>query len=120
LRDSVEAAAQRYAHGAAAVQVIVADNASTGRTAELARERGCTIVPVAKRSIAAARNAGFAAAREEIVGCLDADKQIHPGTFDAIERALASDRIVGGATGCGLGRWSPGLAVTYALFIPMV
>jgi len=120
LLDSVEAAAQRYAHGAAAVQVIVADNASTDRTAELARERGCNIVPVAKRSIAAARNAGFAAARGEIVGFVDADMEIHPGTFDAIERALASDRIVGGATGCTLERWSLGLALTYALFIPMV
>jgi len=120
LLDSVEAAAQRYAHGAAAVQVIVADNASTDRTAELARERGCNVVPVAKRSIAAARNAGFAAARGEIVGFVDADMQIHRGTFDAIERALASDRIVGGATGCTLERRSLGLAVTYALFIPMV
>ena len=118
--DSVEAAARRYAHGAAAVQVIVANNASTDRTAELARERGCDVVPVAKRSIAAARNAGFAAARGEIVGFVDADMQIHPGTFDAIETALASDRIVGGATGCTLDRWSLGLAVTYALFIPMV
>jgi len=120
LLDSVEAAARRYAHGAAAVQVIVANNASTDRTAELARERGCDVVPVAKRSIAAARNAGFAAARGEIVGFVDADMQIHPGTFDAIETALASDRIVGGATGCTLDRWSLGLAVTYALFIPMV
>jgi hypothetical protein len=120
LLDSVDAAAQRYAHGAAAVQVIVADNASTDRTAELARARGCTIAPVAKRSIAAARNAGFAAARGEIVAFVDADMQIHPGTFDAIDSSLASDRIVGGATGCTLERWSLGLAVTYALFVPMV
>jgi len=120
LLDSVEAAAQRYAHGAVAVQVIIADNASTDRTAALARERGCDVVPVAKRSIAATRNAGFAAARGEIVGVVDADMQIHPGTFDAIERALASDRIVGGATGCTLERWSLGLAVTYGLFIPLV
>jgi len=120
LLDSVEAAAQRYVHGPAAVQVIVANNASTDRTAELARARGCHVVPVAKRSIAAARNAGFAAARGAIVGFVDADMQIHPGTFDAIDKAVASDRIIGGATGCTLDRWSLGLAVTYALFIPMV
>ena len=120
LLDSVEAAAHRYARGAAAVEVIVADNASTDRTAELARERRCRVVPVVKRSIAAARNAGGAAARGEFVGFVDADMQIHSGTFDAIERALASDRIVGGATGCTLERWSLGLAVTYALFLPVV
>jgi len=120
LLDSVEAAARGYARGAAAVEVIVADNASTDRTAELARQRGCRVAPVAKRSIAAARNAGFAAARGEIVGFVDADMRIHPGTFDAVEQALASDRIVGGATGVTLERWSLGLAVTFALFIPMV
>jgi len=120
LLDSVEAAARGYAHGAAAVEVIVADNASTDRTAELARERGCRVVPVAKRSIAAARNAGGAAARGEIVGFVDADMRIHPGTFDAIERALASDHIVGGATGVTLERWSLGLAVTFAVFVPLV
>jgi glycosyltransferase involved in cell wall biosynthesis len=121
LLDSVEVAARRYSRGAAAVEVIVADNASTDRTAEVARSRGFRVVPVAKRSIAAARNAGAAAARGEIVGFVDADMQIHPDTFDAIESALASDRIVGGATGCTLDRWSLGLAVTYVvLVIPFV
>jgi len=120
LLDSVDAAAQRYAPGAASVEVIVADNASTDRTAELARTRGCRVVPVAKRSIAAARNAGGAAARGEIVGFVDADMRIHPGTFDAIEEALESPRVVGGATGCTLERWSLGLAFTFAAFLPMV
>ena len=120
LLDSVDAAAKGYAHGAAAVEVIVADNASTDRTAELARERGCRVVPVAKRCIAAARNAGGRSARGEIVGFVDADMRIHPGTFDAIEKALAFDHVVGGATGCTLERWSLGLAVTFAMFVPMV
>lgn len=120
LLDSVDAAAHRYAHGATAVEVIVADNASTDRTAELARERGCRVVPVTKRSIAAARNAGGAAARGEFVGFVDADMRIHPGTFDAIEQALLSDRVVGGATGCTLERWSLGLAVTFAVLVPVV
>lgn len=120
LLDSVAAAAHRYEHGPASVEVIVADNASTDRTAELAQARGCRVVSVAKRSIAATRNAGFAVARGGIVGVVDADMQIHPGTFDAIERALASDRIVGGATGVTLERWSLGLAVTFAVFLPVV
>jgi glycosyltransferase involved in cell wall biosynthesis len=120
LLDSVDAAAKRYARGAASIEVIVADNASTDLTAELASARGCRVVPVAKRSIAASRNAGLAQARGEIAGVVDADMQIHPGTFDAIDRALASDRIVGGATGVTLERWSLGLAVTFAAFVPLV
>ena len=78
------------------------------------------MVPVAKRSIAATRNGGGRAARGEIVGFVDADMQIHPGTFDAIEAALASDRIVGGATGITLERWSLGLAVTFAALMPAI
>jgi len=120
LLDSVEVAAGSYAHGASAVEVIVADNASTDRTAEIARQRGCVVVPVAKRSIAASRNAGGRAARGALVGFVDADMRIHPGTFNAIERALQSDRTVGGATGCTLDRWSLGLAVTYTVFLPVV
>jgi glycosyltransferase involved in cell wall biosynthesis len=120
LLDSVDEAARRYAYGATAVEVIVADNASTDRTAELARLRGCVVITVEKRCIAAARNAGGRAARGELVGFVDADMRIHPDTFDAIETALASDRIVGGATGCTLERWSVGLAVTFAMFLPLV
>src|SRR6185503_10199525 len=100
LLDSVDVARQRYARGADAVEVIVADNASTDRTAEIALARGCRVAPVAKRSIAAARNAGGRAALGEIVCFIDADSRIHPDTFDAIDRAMRSDRIVGGATGC--------------------
>ena len=120
LLDTVEAAARRYAQGPDAVEIIVADNASTDGTAEIARERGCRVVPVAKRCIAAARNAGGFAAQGAIVGFVDADMQIHEGTFDAIEQALASDRIVGGATGVTMERWSLGLAVTFAALLPVV
>ncbi len=120
LLDSVAAAARAYAHGRAAVEVIVADNASTDRTAEIARAHGARMIPVAKRAIAAARNAGAAAACGEILAFVDADTRIHVGTFDAIDRALASERVVGGATGVTLDRWSVGLAVTFALLMPMV
>ena len=120
LLDSVEAAARRYAHGPEAIEVIVADNASTDRTAEIATARGCRVVTVAKRCIAAARNAGGTEARGGIVGFVDADMQIHPGTFDAIEDALASDRVIGGATGVTMERWSLGLVVTFAIALPLV
>ena len=120
LIDSIEAATHAWGHGDAAVEAIVADNASTDGTADVAEARGCLVVPVAKRAIAAARNAGGNAARGEIVCFVDADTRIQSGTFGAIEQALASDRVVGGATGVTLERWSVGLAVTYALFLPMV
>ena len=119
LLDSVGAAAQSYSRGPAAIQTIVADNASTDATAAIARARGCVVARVTERSIAAARNGGARAAQGEILAFVDADMRIHPGTFDAIERALDSPRVVGGATGATLERWSLGLGVTYGLMVPM-
>ena len=120
LLDTVDRARARYSFGADAVEVIVADNASTDRTAEIAAARGCRVAPVVTRAIAAARNGGAAQASSPILAFVDADMQIHPDTFNAIERALADKRIVGGATGVTLERWSLGLAASYAMIMPIV
>ena len=119
LLDSIDAA--RVAYGSAdSIEVIVADNMSTDHTAEIATERGCRVVTVEKRVIAAARNGGAAIAHGEIVAFIDADSQVHPQTFVEIDRALANVRVIGGATGVTLDRWSVGIALTYATFLPMV
>jgi glycosyltransferase involved in cell wall biosynthesis len=120
LLNTVDVARARYSFGAGAIEVIVADNASTDRTAEIATARGCRVVPVATRAIAAARNGGGAHATSPILAFVDADLQIHPDTFNGIERALADGRIVGGATGVTLERWSLGLAASYAMIVPIV
>src|SRR5881275_1481987 len=85
LLDTVDVARARYSFGAGAIEVIVADNASTDRTAEIAAARGCRVVSVAKRAIAASRNGGAACAQSPILAFVDADTQIHPDTFDGIE-----------------------------------
>ena len=120
LLDSVEAARAMYARGRAAVEVIVADNASTDRTGEVASAHGCRVVRVPKRSIAAARNAGARSAVGSVLAFVDADSRIHPETFDAIDEALATGRCVGGASGVTMERWSMGIRMTYLLFLPMV
>jgi glycosyltransferase involved in cell wall biosynthesis len=120
LLATVHEARACYRGGAECVQVIVADNGSTDATAAIARDAGCIVVPVSKRVIAAARNGGAAAATGEILSFVDADTQIHPETFNAIDEAMATGRVVGGATGVRLERWSLGLAVTYLLVVPVV
>jgi glycosyltransferase involved in cell wall biosynthesis len=119
LLDSVDAARATYGRGDA-VEVIVADNASTDRTAVIAAMRGCRVIAVEKRVIAAARNAGARAARGEFLAFVDADAQVHPATFLEIDRALADPRVVAGATGARLERWSIGIAFTYAMIVPIV
>jgi glycosyltransferase involved in cell wall biosynthesis len=114
LLDTVDAAIASFGRSDA-VEVIVADNMSTDRTAEIAASRGCRVARVEKRVIAAARNGGARVAHGEIVCFVDADVRIHPRTFHAIDEAMATGRVVGGATGLTLERWSLGLAVTYVL-----
>ena len=113
-------AAARACYQGGAIEIIVADNGSTDATAAIAHGAGCKVVSVSKRVIAAARNGGAAAASGEILSFVDADSRIHPETFNAIDQALATGRVIGGATGVWLERWSPGLAATYLLIIPVV
>jgi len=118
LLDSLAIA--RTAHGPAdAIEVIVADNVSTDRTAEIAASRGCRVVSVEKRVIGAVRNGGARVARGEFLAFVDADTQIHPRTFIEIDKALATGRIVGGATGAMLERRSLGIALVYLTLVPI-
>lgn len=119
LLDSTDRAREAYA-GTGEVEVIVADNKSTDRTASIAAARGCRVVSVEKRVIAAARNGGARVARGEILTFIDADSQVHPRTFLEIDSALATGRVVGGATGVTLERWSAGIAITWAVMVTMV
>ena len=120
LLDSVEVARQHYRRGPDSIEVIVADNVSSDDTAAIARDRGCRVVRVEERRIASVRNGGAAAAAGDVLCFIDADSEIHPETFNAIEDSLATGRVVAGATGVRMERWSLGIAVTWVLFMPMV
>jgi glycosyltransferase involved in cell wall biosynthesis len=119
LLDTVECARRAYRGGGDAIEVIVADNMSTDRTAEVARALGCDVVSVEKRTIAAARNGGARIARGEILVFVDADIQIHADTFNEIDRLLATDRVVGGTTGIRFERSSFGLSCSYGMLVVM-
>lgn len=120
LLDTVDVARERFAGGSDAIEVIVADNASTDGTGELAASRGCTVVPVEPRLIAAVRNAGARAAQGELLCFTDADGRIDPETFNAISTAMARSDIIAGSTGGRLERWSIGIALTYAAIYPLL
>jgi glycosyltransferase involved in cell wall biosynthesis len=120
LLDSMDAAVAAYRGATAGVEVVVADNGSTDATAAIATARGCRVTAATPRSIGAARNAGARASRGDMLAFVDADSRIHRRTFDEIARLLASPRVVGGATGVTMERWSPGIAATYAVLVPLV
>lgn len=79
-------------------ELIVVDDGSTDRTADVAREMGARVVPVKLRHIAGARNAGGRAATGDVVVFVDADTIVPP---DLLRDAVAA--IEAGAAGGGAG-----------------
>ena len=74
LLDSIAVARKSYSGGANAVEVIVADNDSTDRTAAVAAEHGAKVLRVTKRRIAAAR--GAADRRDEPAADPERDRRV--------------------------------------------
>ena len=68
-------------------EILVVDNASTDRTAEVALEQGAHVVHELRRGIVAARQAGYRHAKYELLANIDADNTIPAGWLD---RALAA------------------------------
>src|SRR6266498_1926928 len=58
-------------------EIIVVDDASTDATPEIAAQVGAKVVPINRRQIAAARNAGARAAQGEYLFFVDADTRIN-------------------------------------------
>lgn len=80
-------------------EVIVCDNNSSDRTADLAAARRARVVFEPVNQIARARNAGAAAARGDWLIFVDADSQPSPGLFsDVADQILGGKVIAGGAT----------------------
>lgn len=78
-------------------EVVVVDDASTDRTAEVARNAGAEVVSINRRQIAAARNAGAHHARGDILVFVDADTRISPKHISGAIRALEAGCTGGSA-----------------------
>ncbi|MFH1809396.1 MAG: glycosyltransferase [Pseudomonadota bacterium] len=120
LLDTVQVARQNFARGADQIEVIVVDNVSTDDTAARAEAGAARVVREEVRVIGEVRNAGARAAQGEILCFVDADARIHPDTFNAVARRMADPRVVAGATGVRLERWSLGILITYLILVSLV
>jgi len=81
-----------------ASELIVCDNNSTDRTAEIARAAGATVVFEAVNQIARARNAGAARASGEWLVFVDADSYPGRELFIEVVEAIRHSCLAGGAT----------------------
>jgi glycosyltransferase involved in cell wall biosynthesis len=78
------------------IEVIVADDASSDRTAAIAREHGAHVISVECRQIAATRNAGERAANGEMLVFVDADTIVSPAAVRAAIAAMREGAVGGG------------------------
>ena len=79
-------------------EIIVVDDDSSDKTAELATAAGAKVVHAKNRQIAATRNAGAKAATGDIFIFVDADTLIPVNTLAIALRALENGAVGGGAT----------------------
>ncbi|MDF1852662.1 MAG: glycosyltransferase family 2 protein [Verrucomicrobiales bacterium] len=94
LRDCIRAVRASLDQGSEgfAYEVVVADNGSTDRSAEIAVEEGARVVPVATRGYGAALRGGIEAAEGEYVMFADADSTYHYEDALALyEKAVETD-----------------------------
>ncbi len=77
-------------------EVVVVDDASTDRTAAIAREQGARVISVKHRQIAATRNAGARQAQGDILFFVDADTQANAQAIRAGLRAIKQGAVGGG------------------------
>ncbi|HJX38974.1 MAG TPA: glycosyltransferase [Anaerolineae bacterium] len=80
-------------------EIIVVDNASTDRTAEIAQEFGVMVVHEPERGVGRARHRGAEEARGDIIAGTDADAIATPTWLEEIARAFRSDELLGAVTG---------------------
>jgi glycosyltransferase involved in cell wall biosynthesis len=113
LRASAEALSEPF-------EIIVVDDASTDRTADIARSHGASVVATDRRQIGASRNAGAKASRGEILIFVDADTHVPAETLQAAVAAVHGGAVGGGARlepDVGTPFWLAKLAVLTVAFM---
>ena len=97
--ESIRSASRAFQDAGWSTELIVCDNNSTDRTAEIAAAAGARVVFEPVNQIARARNAGAAAATGDWLVFVDADSHPSVGLFtDVVAAIRRGDCIAGGAT----------------------
>lgn len=90
IHDSARAINEPY-------EIVVADDASTDKTAEIAQRLGARVERVNFRQIAGTRNAGARASTGEFIFFVDADTSINPRTLRSALTSMRKGAVGGGA-----------------------
>jgi glycosyltransferase involved in cell wall biosynthesis len=90
-------------------ELIVCNNNSTDRTAEVAEAEGARVIFEPINQIARARNCGAAGASGDWLLFIDADSQPSRELFGDVADAIASGKYVAGGATVKLDAWFPGM-----------
>ena len=97
--QSLQRAAEFYKQQrGCAAEIILVDNNSSDRTADVAREHGATVVFEPVNNIGKARNAGVRAAHGRHLAFCDADNEVTENLLVLIHDHLEDPKIAGGGT----------------------
>jgi len=98
------------------VEVVVADNVSTDRTAEVAERLGARVVREETRCIGVVRNTAVKHATGKYLVFLDADDSMSENMLVEIRRVMDSGKYIGGGVARTIyERTSPGIFITHGL-----
>jgi glycosyltransferase involved in cell wall biosynthesis len=97
--DSLQRAARYYERQrGCSAELVVVDNNSQDRTAQIAEREGVTVVFEPVNNIGRARNTGARAARGKYLAFCDADNRVTENLLCLVHDHLERDDIVGGGT----------------------
>ncbi len=85
----------------APAEVVVVDNGSSDRSAEVAHRWGAVVVHEPRVGIPAAAAAGYDAARGDVIARLDADSRPGPRWVETVVSHMAEDPALASLTGAG-------------------
>jgi glycosyltransferase involved in cell wall biosynthesis len=74
-------------------EVVVVDNASTDRTAEVARDAGARVVSEGRKGYGRAYKTGFASARGDVIVTMDGDGTYPPDSIPLLLHVLVEERV---------------------------
>jgi len=77
-------------------EIVVANDASTDATPEIAHKNNARVINVNHRQIAATRNAGARQARGDILCFVDADTLVNAATIQSVLRGVCAGAVGGG------------------------
>ena len=106
---SIVTAAEAFHERGWQTELIVCDNNSTDRTAEVATAAGARVVFEPINQIARARNCGAAAASGDWLLFIDADSQPPRELFSDVVDAISSGQYIAGGATVKLDAWFPGM-----------